>query len=152
MDVEPSSLPGAPGPRSGPRRRDRRGRGRRWDLIPPHLPGYRTRREQFDDTVADAGAALAERFPRRLAHLQVLVEEVPPSDPAPWEDATVLLGRVLPPSREHPARVIVYRRPIQTRCEGEQDTEELVRQVLAEQIGSLLGIDPEDVDPEAWTA
>ena len=119
--------------------------------IPPHLPGYRTRREQFDDLVADSGAALAERFPRRLAHLQVLVEEVPPTDPAPWEDATVLLGRALPPSREHPARVIVYRRPIQTRCADDLELETLVRQVLSEQIGSLLHIEPEDVDPGAWS-
>lgn len=149
MDVQPLR-PGAPGPRQGPRRRDRRGRGRRWDLIPPHLPGYRSRRERFDDLVADAGAALTERFPRRLAHLQVLVEEVPPADPAPWEEATVILGRVIPPSREHPARVILYRRPLQTRCEDESEQETLVRQVLSEQIGSLLGIAPEDVDPEAW--
>lgn len=150
MDVEPLR-PASPGPRQGPRRRDRRGRGRRWDLIPPHLPGYRTRRERFDELVTDAGAALAERFLRRLEHLQMLVEEVPPADPAPWEDATVLLGRVIPPSREHPARVIVYRRPLQTRCSTEAELEVLVRQVLAEQIGSLLNIDPEDVDPEAWT-
>ena len=150
MDVQPQR-PGAPGPRQGPRRRDRRGRGRRWDLVPPHLPGYRTRRERFDDLVADTGAALAERFPRRLAHLQVLVEEVPPSDPAPWEEATVLLGRVIPPGREHPARVIVYRRPLQTRCASEDELELLVRQVLSEQIGSLLNIAPEDVDPGAWT-
>jgi predicted Zn-dependent protease with MMP-like domain len=150
MDVQPLR-PGTPGPRPGPRRRDRRGRGRRWDLIPPHLPGHRTRRERFDDLVADAGAALTERFPRRLAHLQVLVEEVPPADPAPWEEATVLLGRVIPPSRENPARVIVYRRPLQTRCLTEDDLETLVRQVLSEQIGSLLGIAPEDVDPESWS-
>lgn len=150
MDVQPLRS-GAPGPRQGPRRRDRRGRGRRWDLIPPHLPGHLTRRERFDELVADAGAALAERFPRRLEHLQVLVEEVPPSDPAPWEEARVLLGRVIPPSREHPARVIVYRRPLQTRCEDESELEALVRQVLSEQIGALLGIAPEDVDPEAWT-
>lgn len=150
MDVQPLR-PGMPGPRQGPRRRDRRGRGLRWDLIPPHLPGYRTRRERFDDLVAEAGAALAERFPRRLAHLQVLVEEVPPSDPAPWEEASVLLGRVLPPTREHPPRVILYRLPLQTRCASEEELERLVRQVLAEQIGSLLNIDPEDVDPDAWT-
>lgn len=149
MDVQPLR-PGAPGPRQRPPHRDRRGRGRRWELIPPHLPGYRTRRERFDDLVADAGAALTERFPRRLAHLQVMVEEVPPTDPAPWEEATVLLGRVIPPSREHPARVIVYRRPLQTRCASEDDLETLVRQVLSEQIGSLLNIAPEDVDPDAW--
>lgn len=151
MDVEPL-LPGPPAPRQGPRRRDRRGRGRRWDLIPPHLPGYRTRRDRFDDLVTDAGAMLAERFPRRLAHMQVLVEEVPPADPAPWEEATVMLGRVIPPSRSNPARVIVYRRPLQTRCADEAELEMLVRQVLSEQIGSLLNIPPEDVDPEAWSA
>src|SRR5690625_6043051 len=92
MDVAQSPA-GPSGQRPVPRRRDRRGRGRRWDLIPPHLPGHRTRREQFDDAVADVAAALTERFPRRLAHLQVVVEEVPPSDPAPWEHAGVLLGR-----------------------------------------------------------
>ncbi len=81
----------------------------------------------------------------------MLVEEVPSADPAPWEEPTVLLGRVIPPSREHPARVIVFRRPLQTRCEGEDELEALVRQVLSEQIGSLLGIAPEDVDPEAWS-
>ncbi|MBB5830928.1 metallopeptidase family protein [Brachybacterium aquaticum] len=149
MDLDPGRSP-APRPARGPRRRDRHGRGSRFDLIPPHLPGHRTRRERFDDLVADAGAALTERFPRRLAHLQVLVEEVPPADPAPWEDAVVLLGRALPATREHPPRVIVYRRPLQTRCTTEAELETLVRQVLSEQIGSLLSIAPEDVDPEAW--
>ena len=149
MDLEPGRAPAPRGP-LGPRRRDRRGRGRRWDLIPPHLPCHRTRRERFDDLVADAGAALTERFPRRLAHLQVLVEEVPSADPAPWEEAQVVLGRAVPGTREHPPRVIVYRRPLETRCVTATELEMLVRQVLSEQIGSLLSIAPEDVDPEAW--
>ena len=149
MDLEPGRAPAPRGP-LGPRRRDRRGRGRRWDLIPPHLPGHRTRRERFDERVADAGAALTERFPRRLAHLQVLVEEVPAADPAPWEEAQVVLGRAVPGTREHPPRVIVYRRPLETRCVTATELEMLVRQVLSEQIGSLLSIAPEDVDPEAW--
>ena len=149
MDLEPGRAPAPRGP-LGPRRRDRRGRGRRWDLIPPHLPGHRTRRERFDDLVADAGAALTERFPRRLAHLQVLVEEVPSADPAPGEEAQVVLGRAVPGTREHPPRVIVYRRPLETRCVTATELEMLVRQVLSEQIGSLLSIAPEDVDPEAW--
>lgn len=148
--MESSGLTQPPAPRSGPRRRDRRGRGRRWDLIPPHLPGHRTRRQRFDDTVTDAAASMIERFPRRLAHLRVVVEEVPPADPAPWEDASVLLGRALPSTREQPPRVILYRLPIQTRCASAQDLELLVRQVLSEQVGSMLSIAPEDVDPEAW--
>lgn len=93
---------------------------------------------------------MIERFPRRLAHLRVVVEEVPPADPAPWEDASVLLGRALPSTREQPPRVILYRLPIQTRCASAQDLELLVRQVLSEQVGSMLSIAPEDVDPEAW--
>ena len=80
----------------------------------------------------------------------MLVEEVPPADPAPWEDASVVLGRALPGTREHPPRVIVYRLPVQTRSVGGSELEVLVRQVLSEQIGSLLSIAPEDVDPEAW--
>lgn len=148
--MDASGLTPPPAPRPGLRRRDRRGRGRRWDLIPPHLPGHRTRRERFDDTVTDAAASLIERFPRRLAHLRVVVEEVPPADPAPWEDDSVLLGRALPSTREHPPRIILYRLPIQTRCSTEQDLDLLVRQVLSEQVGSMLAIAPEDVDPEAW--
>lgn len=148
--MDASGLTPSPLPWPGPRRRDRRGRGRRWDLIPPHLPGHRTRRERFDDTVTEAAAALIERFPRRLEHLRVVVEEVPPADPAPWEDASVLLGRALPATREQPARVILYRLPIQTRCANQHELELLVRQVLSEQVGSMLAIAPEDVDPEAW--
>ncbi|GAB4095679.1 metallopeptidase family protein [Brachybacterium horti] len=139
-----------PDPRSAPRRRDRHGRGFRRDLIPAHLPGHRSRRERFDDLVADSVATIAERFPRRLAHLQVMVEEVPPEDPAPWEDAPVVLGRALPATREHPPRVVLYRRPVATRCTGDEELEALVRQVVSEQIGSLLGMAAEDVDPEAW--
>jgi hypothetical protein len=143
---------GASGPvgRSRGRRRDRHGRGLRGELLPPHLPGHRTRRELFDDTVLDAARALVERYPRRLEHLEVAVEEVPLTDPAPWEESAVALGRAFPADRDHPPRVVLFRRPIQTRCSLPGDLELLVRQVLADQIASLLHLDPEDVDPEAW--
>lgn len=149
MDVE-SSRAGLPGARRRPRRRDRHGRGLRGDLIPSHLPGYLTRRERFDDTVADVAAVIVERFPRQLAHLRVLVEEVPSSDPAPWDEPTVTLGRTAPATREHPPTVILYRRPIETRCAHPEERELAIRQVLSEQIASLLGLRPEQVDPSAW--
>jgi predicted Zn-dependent protease with MMP-like domain len=142
---------GPGGPRgTRPRHRDRHGRGLRGDLLPPHLPGHRSRREEFDDTVLDAARALVERYPRRLEHLQVAVEEVPTSDPAPWEESAVALGRAFPADRDHPPRVVLFRRPIQTRCARPPELELLVRQVLADQIASLLHLAPEDVDPEAW--
>lgn len=133
-----------------PRRRDRHGRGFRGMLLPPHLPGHLTRREEFDDAVLDAADPLLERFGRRLEHLAISVEEVPPADPAPWEMQAVPLGRYVPPDRDHPPQVIIYRRPVVSRCTAPEDLEIMVRQVLAEQIGAMLGMDPEDVDPGAW--
>ncbi|PWH05148.1 hypothetical protein DEO23_13775 [Brachybacterium endophyticum] len=136
---------------SSGRRRDRHGRGLRGELLPPHLPGHRSRREEFDDTVLEAARMLVEKYPRRLEHLEVAVEEVPMSDPAPWEESSVALGRAFPADRDHAPRVVLFRRPIQTRCALPGELELLVRQVLADQVGSLLHLAPEDVDPEAWT-
>jgi predicted Zn-dependent protease with MMP-like domain len=82
--------------------------------------------------------------------VEVTVEDVPAADPTPWEEQAVSLGRVAPADREHPARIVLYRRPIETRCEDDADLGLLVRQVLADQVGSLLGLPPEDVDPDAW--
>lgn len=132
------------------RRRDRHGRGFRGVLLPAHLPGHRTRRQSFDDAVLDAAQPLLERFGRRLEHVAIVVEEVPPGDPAPWELQAVPLGRCIPGDRDHPPRILLYRRPIETRCCENGELALLVRQVLAEQVGAMLAMAPEDVDPEAW--
>lgn len=121
-------------------------------VLPPHVPGHRTRRETFDDAVMDAAEPLLARFGRRLEHVVLLVEEVPPTDPAPWETQAVPLGRYIAPDRDHPPRIVLYRRPLVTRRGGEEELEPLVRQVLAEQVGAMLSMDPEDVDPGAWGA
>lgn len=133
-----------------PRRRDRHGRGFRGMLLPPHLPGHLTRREIFDDTVLDCAETLMTRFGRRLEHLAVSVQEIPSTDPAPWEMQAVPLGRYIAPDRDHPPQIVLYRRPIVSRCSAPGDLAMLVRQVLAEQIGAMLAMDPEDVDPGAW--
>jgi len=131
-------------------RRDRHGRGFRHDLIPSHLPGYMSRRQQFDETVLDAVRPHLDRFGRRLEHVRVTVEEVPASDPAPWEGEQVPLGRFVPADRFEPPTIVLYRRPIETRASTPSEVELMVRQVLAEQIGAMLALSPEDVDPEAW--
>lgn len=92
-----------------------------------------------------------ERFGRRLEHVRVRVEEVPASDPAPWEGEAVPLGRFVPADRQDPPTIVLYRRPIETRATGRSEIELMVRQVLAEQIGAMLSLPPEDVDPEAWS-
>ncbi|WP_081785244.1 metallopeptidase family protein [Cellulomonas sp. KRMCY2] len=147
-----SSIPARRNPADGqaalaPRRRDRRGRGLRGPLVPPALPAYRTRAERFDDHVLGAVERLERRWARQLEGTEFAVEEVPPSHPAPWEHGGVPLGRYFPADAGMPARIVVYRRPVETRAVDETDLADLVRDVLVEQVAHLLARPPEDVDP-----
>lgn len=132
---------------SAPRRRDRRGRGPRGPLMPHNLPAYRSRAERFDDHVLRAVEHLERRWGRQLEGTEFAVEEVPPSQPAPWERGGIPLGRYFPADAGLPARIVVYRRPVETRTDDEGDLADLVRDVLVEQVAHLLAKPPEDVDP-----
>ncbi len=46
-----------------------------------------------------------------------------------------------------PPRIVVYRRPLMARADGEEDLGELVFDVVVEEFARILGIDPADVDP-----
>lgn len=130
--------------RSHGRRRDRRGRGIRGPLIPAGLPAHRTRREIFDEYVAQVAEALQARLIRPIMGLEVAVEEVPPSDPAPWEFDLAPLSRYFPADRISgaPHRIVLYRRVIETR---EPDVVEAIYQLLAFHIGEIAGIHPDDL-------
>ena len=130
-----------------PRRRDRRGRGLRGPLLPPSLPAHRSRAQRFDDLVLNAVERLERRWSRQLKGTEFAVEEVPPSAPAPWEHGGVPLGRYFPDDSGLPARIVVYRRPVEIRAIDEADLADLVRDVLVEQVAHLLSRAPEDVDP-----
>lgn len=130
-------------------RRDRHGRGLRGPLLPPYLPGWRTRAERFDELVVTAVDDLVSRWPQ-VASMQFAVEEVPPSDPAPWERGVVLgRGFAAEPRAGLPARIVLYRRPITSRTASPTELAELVRRVVIEQVALLLGRRPEEVDPDA---
>lgn len=103
----------------------------------------------FDVAALTAWQAIEERHGSSLAEIELAVETVPPSDPTPWE-SRVALGRVFPADAALPARVVLYRRPIETRAAVDRDLGPdsltvTVHQVLAEQIGSLLDVDPDDL-------
>jgi predicted Zn-dependent protease with MMP-like domain len=127
------------------RRRDRRGRGLRGPLAPPGLPLSRTRAERFDDLVLDAVEDVARRHPDRLDGVDFAVEDVP--DLADWERDWVPLARSYPATEGRPARVVLYRRPVEERADGERDTADLVHDVVVEELAELLGLDPDDLDP-----
>ncbi len=112
------------------------------------MPAYRTRAERFDDLVLDAVERIERVWARQLEGTEFAVEDVPPSSPAPWEQGGVPLGRYFPADAGLPARIVVYRRPVESRATDALDLADLVRDVVVEQVAHLLGRSPEDVDPQ----
>src|SRR5215831_15941239 len=120
------------------RRRDRHGRGLRGPLAPAGSPLQRSRAERFDDLVLQAVAQLEPRWESELAGVEFAVEEVPSADAADEEmlpDADpVPLARLdaawtdptNPARPARPARIVLYRRPLLARAEGEDELGELV--------------------------
>ncbi len=127
-------------------RRDRHGRGLRGPLAPRGVPVARSRAERFDDAVLDALEHLERRWASELAGVVVLVEEVPPESTT--ESTEVPLGRVEPAQRRRPARLVVYRRPVEARARDPHDLEDLAAVVLVDLVADLLGLTPEQVDPD----
>ncbi|MFF9864972.1 MULTISPECIES: metallopeptidase family protein [unclassified Streptomyces] len=124
-----------------PRRRDRHGRGMRGPVAPPQVPLSATRADTFRDLVQDSVERLERRWPQ-LAEVDFHVLEVPVSP-----DESVPLGTSVPAGRDRPARIVVYRRPVELRAKSRDERALLVHEVVVEQVADLLGLAPESVDP-----
>lgn len=107
----------------------------------------RSGRDIFDELVLDALERVENRSGRSLDTLEVAVEDIPPSDPSAWEEA-VPLGRLFPAQGRSAARLVVYRRPVVSRALHEDELQALVEAVVIEQVASLLGVDPDDLEEE----
>jgi hypothetical protein len=147
----PAADPGA-GPAPAPRRgRDRRGRGLRGPLAPPESPLSRTRAEAFNDFILDAVERLEGKWRKELAAVEFAVEAVPGPDAL---GSVTTSGSGVPLSRLHTggagrnARIVLYRRPIEARAKNRGDLAILVHDLIVEQVAELLGIEPEQVDPD----
>lgn len=130
--------------RTHARRRDRRGRGLRGPLMPGAMPAARSRSGSFDDLVSMIVAILESQHGDLIDGVEFGVEDVPPSQPAPWERGSIPLGRYFPADLGMPHRIVVYRRPIMTRCASRNEQFALISHVLIEQIVHLTGRSPED--------
>jgi predicted Zn-dependent protease with MMP-like domain len=129
----------------------------RGPLAPVGSPLYRTRAERFDDLVLQAVAQLEPRWQAELSGVEFAVEEVPPADLA--TDSLVIdalgaddldpvpLAR-LDPASARPARIVLYRRPLLARAEGEEELSELVLDVVIEEVARLFGVNPQEIDPD----
>jgi len=119
------------------------------------VPAARSRSERFDDLVRDSIADLEDRWHEQLEGVEFAVEDVPPPDSG-WDEGVVAdetaggpvpLGRLLPAGPGTPARVVVYRRPLEARATGRGDLGQLVHEVVVDQVAQLLGLDPDVIDP-----
>ncbi|MRT44949.1 metallopeptidase family protein, partial [Xylella fastidiosa subsp. multiplex] len=86
---------------------------------------------------------------RHLEDEEIDVGEVPRLDGPgqTWNDEAVPLGGTIPSREGRPARVVVYRRPVEIRTKGRDERAALVHEVVVEQVAELLGLTPETVDP-----
>ncbi len=138
--------------RRGSRRRDRRGRGPRGPAvlpgpISPHgVPAVRSPKADFDALVLAVVEDLEARWHAELGLVEFAVEETPivPDD---WEAATVPLASLVRGTGGQPTRLVLFRRPIELRCESRTELSAMILTVLVEQVSELLGRDPEEVDP-----
>jgi hypothetical protein len=81
---------------------------------------------------------------------------IPPGDPEALAEhlpldlsgITDLTGFAdVPELPDRPARIVLYRRPLLARADGQEELAELVLDVIVEQFAHWLGVDPQTVDP-----
>jgi hypothetical protein len=115
-------------------------------LSPGGVPGVRTPPEVFDAIVLGVVHDLEGRWHDELGLIEFAVEETPivPDD---WDAPTVPLASLVRGSGKEPTRLVLFRRPIELRCETRSDLAALVLTVLVEQVSELLGRSPEEIDP-----
>jgi hypothetical protein len=73
------------------------------------------------------------------------VRPVPAQPRAEQDGLPDISGR--PGLAARPARIVLYRRPLMARADGEEELAELVLDVIVEQFARWLGVDPQTVDP-----
>ncbi|MFJ3925387.1 metallopeptidase family protein [Streptomyces sp. NPDC090022] len=149
MDTPLTPRPGERPQEPRPRRRDRHGRGMRGPVAPPQVPLSASRAELFGDLVQDSVERLERRWPQ-LAEVEFVVAEVPGAPGGPeggWNDEAVPLGGMVAAQQGRPARILVYRRPVEIRTKNRDERALLVHEIVVEQVADLLGLSPETVDP-----
>ena len=121
--------------------------------MPPGVPLYRSRAQQFDDLVLEAVARLEPRWESELSDVEFAVQEVPDLDSTGEEGvplARIVRGSPEDGDPENPAtgpRIVLFRRPLVARAEDEDELSELVFDVVVEEFAEILGVDPEIIDP-----
>ena len=121
----------------------------RGPAVLPRVPGQpelRTARERFDDLALGIVTEVDARWQDKLGLVEYAVEDTPQL-PDDWTPGTVPLSSLVRGTGSEPTRLVLFRRPIEHRCESLEDLEAMVLTVVVEQVAELLGIEAEEVDP-----
>ena len=121
----------------------------RGPAVLPQVPGRPetpTRADRFDALVLASVTGIEDRWRERLGLVEYAVEDAPQVG-ADWGGSPVPLSALVHAAGATPARVVLFRRPLELRAEDREDLQALVHAVLVEQVAILLGLAPEDVDP-----
>jgi len=144
------------------RRGSRRGREMRGPLLPPTVPGWRSRAERFDMAVLEAYEPIERTWHERVSTLDVAVDEIPrisPKDPdtVQWPpevvaDGPIALARLIPAGvdvrgNSTRARIVLFRKPIERRAKDTVELTELLHELLVAQVATYLGVEPSVIDP-----
>lgn len=138
------------------RGRDRHGRGIRGPLSLPNpltrtalrVPGRPSPAEFFIQATTQSVQRLMQTCPDALSGVDIGVEDVP-SGAFDW----ALLDRVplaaaIDATDDRPARIVIFRRPLERRATDRADLRDLVHLTLVEQLSALTGRSMHDLDPE----
>jgi predicted Zn-dependent protease with MMP-like domain len=112
----------------------------------PGRPELRTPRERFDDLALGIVSEIDARWQDRLGLVEYAVEDTP-QIPDDWASGTVPLSSLVRATGTTPTRLVLFRRPIEHRCETRAELEAMVLTVVVEQVAELLGLEAEQVDP-----
>lgn len=105
-----------------------------------------SRRAEFDELVLSLVERLVGRWQSELEDVEFGTEDVP-QIPDDWADDPVPFGSCVPARGGTPARIVVFRRPVELRAATRAERTALVNEVLVEYIAELLGRDPSEIDP-----
>ena len=128
-----------------PRSRDRHDRGMHGPVALPDSNNRKTvplrplsRVEYFNQCVKQALATIAEVDPHALDGMVVGVVDVPLLKTA-WSGDRVPMSAALEPSKNRPAQIVIYQRPLEHRASSRSALRSLVHRTIVEQLSALTG-------------
>jgi hypothetical protein len=140
----------------------RRGRELRGPLLPPTVPGWRSRAERFDMAVLEAYQPIERAWHDRVSTLLVAVDEIPRisprnSDSVQWPpevvaDGPIALARLIPAGVDvrgnaTRARIVLFRKPIERRAKDSIELTEMLHEILVAQVATFMDVEPSVIDP-----